>query len=98
MGNFKAAVEKVWQNPDFAYPSVESHVDAQRRVVALVERLREQHPSKHIVLGTHGPLMALILQHYDPTLGYEFWMSLQMPDVYRLRFDSGNQVSISAIG
>ena len=43
------------------------------------------HPGQQIVIGTHGNLLALILQRYDPSVGFTFWSKLAMPDAYRLR-------------
>jgi len=31
----------------------------------------------------------LILQHFDPSVGFAFWQSLTMPDVYRLEVTDG---------
>jgi 2,3-bisphosphoglycerate-dependent phosphoglycerate mutase len=64
---------------------------AQKRGIALVQRLLAQHLSEHIVLSTHGNLMALILQTFDPSVDFMFWRSLTMPDVYKLNISqSGN--------
>jgi 2,3-bisphosphoglycerate-dependent phosphoglycerate mutase len=82
-GFFKA-VEVTWQNPSFAYPGGESSVMAQKRGIAVVQRLLEKHPAQHIVLSTHGNLMAFVLQTFDPSVDYIFWKSLTMPDVYKL--------------
>jgi 2,3-bisphosphoglycerate-dependent phosphoglycerate mutase len=82
--DFDAAVRVTWDDFSFAHPGGETNVAAQRRGLRLIERLIGRHPAGHIVLGTHGNLMALVLRHYDPSLGYAFWKSLTMPDVYRL--------------
>jgi hypothetical protein len=42
------------------------------------------HPQVEIVIATHGNLLALILQRYDPTAGFAFWRAMTMPDIYRL--------------
>jgi len=89
--DFFKAVEVTWRNPSFVYPGGESSVMAQKRGIALVQRLLEQHLSEHIVLSTHGNLMALILQTFDPSVDFMFWRSLTMPDVYKLDIcQSGN--------
>ena len=63
----------------------------------LVRRLAEQHPAERVVLATHGNLLALVLQHYDPAIGYPFWRSLTMPDIYRLDLCAGGSASIARI-
>jgi 2,3-bisphosphoglycerate-dependent phosphoglycerate mutase len=82
--DFFAAVRQTWEDPSYAHPGGESNIAAQRRGVAVVERLRERCPGEHLILSTHGNLMALVLQHYDPRIDYDFWRTLTMPDVYEL--------------
>lgn len=53
--------------------------------------------ANHIVLATHGNLLALILQHYDPAFGYGFWKSMTMPDIYRLGIDRRGNSRIERI-
>jgi 2,3-bisphosphoglycerate-dependent phosphoglycerate mutase len=83
--DFFNAVEITWQNPSFAHPGGESSITAQQRGVAVVQRLVERHPAEHVVLSTHGNLMALILQIFDPSVDFMFWKSLTLPDIYRLK-------------
>ena len=89
--DFFKAVEVTWWNPLFAHPGGESSVIAQKRGIAVVQRLLEKHPAQHIVLSTHGNLMALIMQVFDPSLDFMFWKSLTMPDVYRLNISQSGE-------
>jgi 2,3-bisphosphoglycerate-dependent phosphoglycerate mutase len=72
VSDFFRAVEQTSRDPSYAHPGGESNSAAQPPGVAVVERLREQHPAEHLVLATHGNLMALVLQHYDPRIDYDF--------------------------
>ena len=83
--DFVAAVRLTWEDPAFAHPGGEANAAAQRRGVAVVQRLLARHPGQQIVVATHGNLMALVLQHFDPDVDFEFWQTLDMPDVYELR-------------
>jgi 2,3-bisphosphoglycerate-dependent phosphoglycerate mutase len=89
--DFFKAVEITWRNPSFVYPSGESSVMAQKRGIAVVQRLLETHTAQHIVLSTHGNLMALILQIFDPLVDFMFWKSLTMPDVYKLNISQSGK-------
>ena len=95
--DFEAAIEAVWRNPSFAHPGGESNRTAQQRGVAVLEALHLRHPIGHVAVATHGNLMALILQHYDPSLGYDFWRQLRMPDVHRLQMARDGSVAIERI-
>ena len=95
--DFKTAVEKTWQDPNFAHPNGESNVTAQKRAVDLVNQLRAKHPNENIALASHGNIIALILQAFDPTIGFAFWKSLSMPDVYVLEFFDDKSTSFYRI-
>ncbi|MFC7204981.1 histidine phosphatase family protein [Haloferax namakaokahaiae] len=92
--DFDGAVEHLWANPTDSYPGGESHVEAQARGVAAIERLLDAYPGRHVVVGTHGTLLALILNEFDPRYGYEFWSGLSMPDVYEATFLDGNLLGV----
>jgi 2,3-bisphosphoglycerate-dependent phosphoglycerate mutase len=83
--DFFAAVEATWTDPTFVHPGGESNAAAQQRGIDAILTLQEQHPTEHIALATHGNLLALLLQHFDPSINYAFWKSLTMPDIYRLK-------------
>jgi 2,3-bisphosphoglycerate-dependent phosphoglycerate mutase len=95
--DFEDAVRATWDDFSFAHPGGETNAAAQRRGVRLMERLIAAHPRDHIVLGTHGNLLALVLRHYDPAIGYPFWRSLTMPDVYRLHLHAHGPISIERL-
>ncbi len=85
--DFAAAVRQTWADPAFAHPGGETNAAAQRRGVAVVRRLLARHPDQGIVIATHGNLLALVLQHFDPGVDFAFWQALTMPDVYELRVE-----------
>jgi 2,3-bisphosphoglycerate-dependent phosphoglycerate mutase len=82
--DFPGAVRATWTDFGFSHPGGETNAAAQTRGLALVQNLSQRCPDAQIVLGTHGNLMALIVNGILPALGYAFWRSLTMPDVYRL--------------
>ena len=91
---FRAAVRATWEDPNFAHPGGESNAAAQARGVAALQRLRRSHSDRHMVLSTHGNLLSLILQHFDPSIDYDFWASLRTPDVVVLTIDDQNQAKV----
>lgn len=84
--DFEQAVRMVWENLDFKLSGGESNHEAQSRGVATIEQLLISYQGKHIAIGTHGNLLALILNYYDSCYDYHFWKSLDMPDVFQLTF------------
>ena len=95
--DFFGVVKATWQNPSFAHPGGESSAEAQRRGLSVVKRLQAEGPNDAVVLSTHGNLMALILQAFDPSIDFTFWKSLTMPDIYNLAISSSEKASIQRI-
>ncbi len=91
---FRGAVRATWEAPHFAHPGGESNAAAQARGVAVLQRLRRAHNDGPIVMSTHGNLLTLILHHFDPSIGFDFWAALQMPDIVILTIDDQNQPEI----
>jgi 2,3-bisphosphoglycerate-dependent phosphoglycerate mutase len=96
-GDFLQAVEATWHDPCFAHPSGETNAAAQQRGLEVVRRLREQHDGEHVVLSTHGNLMALVMQTFDAAIDYAFWQSLSMPDIYSLDFSQAGKPMIERL-
>jgi 2,3-bisphosphoglycerate-dependent phosphoglycerate mutase len=82
--NHASAVAWCWEHPNEALPGGESNLEARRRGVAVTTKLAERHAGEAIVVGTHGNLLALILQHWESGIDHVFWSQLSMPDIYAL--------------
>ena len=85
--SFQAAKQSVYQDFRLALTGGESSAEAQTRGAQALEKLLEQHKGKTVVIGTHGDIMTLMLNRFDPQqYNYEFWQSASMPDIYRAEF------------
>lgn len=87
--SFHEAKKKVYQDFQLAYEGGESSAAAQARGIQEMELLLDKYKGQTIVIGTHGDIMTLIMNHYDSQYNYEFWQSTSMPDIYRLEFEDG---------
>lgn len=88
--NFDEAITKLWQEPAFAYEGGESNDEAQKRGVDALVNVLEKYEGKNIVIGTHGNIMVLIMNHFDAQFDFTFWRELTMPDLYKLTFEGLN--------
>ena len=86
-GEFDRIVSDAWHSPESAVVGAESNVKAQTRGLAAVQRILTRHVGQHVVVSTHGNLLALIINGLDSAVGYDFWRRLSFPDVYRLEFE-----------
>jgi 2,3-bisphosphoglycerate-dependent phosphoglycerate mutase len=84
--NFEEAIVKVWESFNFSFPGGETGNAAQDRGVLALKNILNKYSGGNIVIGTHGNIMALIMNFYDKRYNYEFWKSLNMPDIYKLSF------------
>jgi 2,3-bisphosphoglycerate-dependent phosphoglycerate mutase len=68
---------------DLSFEGGESSREAMRRAVAVVTDI-QRHSAQSTLLVTHGNLMALLLKHFDDSIGFAEWCALSNPDVYRV--------------
>ncbi len=86
-------------DPDLCLPGGESNRQAAERALAVLEEalredaLKQAKASEHgegtVVLVTHGQPLAQLLGRFDPAFGFNEWLALTNPDLYRLRFVAG---------
>ena len=68
-------------------PGAETMLEIQARTLALVERLRERHPSGRVVLVSHGDPIRAVLLHF---------LGMSSDFIHRLEVDPGS-VSVLAV-
>ncbi|MHA7966775.1 histidine phosphatase family protein [Paenibacillus sp. CAU 1782] len=80
-------VNKMFINRELSSPGEESVVDCQRRSVAVLEEILKKNNGQKVAIGTHGAVMTLMMEHFDPQYGFEFLMKTSKPDVYKMTFE-----------
>jgi len=95
--DFNDAMEKVWGDWNYAYEGGESNDIAQRRAVICMQSILKKYKGKNIVIGTHGNIMVLLMNYFDSKYDFQFWKTIQMPDVYKLTFDNNRFISAERI-
>lgn len=95
--SFLDAKEKLFQDFAYSFPGGESSTAAQSRAIRVIEEILNAHIGKRIVIGTHGDIMTLMLNHYDQRFDYHFWQGTTMPDIYRVEFEEGRLVHIARL-
>ena len=86
--DFERVVRETWRVPTHAIADGESNAEAQTRGLAAVQHVIKRHTGQGVVVATHGNLLALILNGFDSSFGFEFWRTLSFPDVYELEFEA----------
>jgi 2,3-bisphosphoglycerate-dependent phosphoglycerate mutase len=94
---FKEAKRRVYEDIQFAFPYGESSLKAQKRAVRVIEDILETYEGKKIVIGTHGDIMTLMMNHFDKQYGFYFWQTTSMPDIYKLKFKEKRIINTTRI-
>ncbi|MCM3236105.1 phosphoglycerate mutase family protein [Heyndrickxia oleronia] len=84
--NWYEMLEDSFTELDLCYPGGESSKQAMNRGITVIEDVLTC-SSNHIMLVTHGNLMALMIKHFQPSFGFKQWHQLSNPDVYSLVFE-----------
>lgn len=95
--DFNDAVQKVWEDWDFAHEGGESNDVAQRRAVICMQNILKKYKDKNIVIGTHGNIMVLLMNYFDSKYDFRFWKTIRMPDIFKLNFHNEDLVSAERI-
>jgi broad specificity phosphatase PhoE len=78
--------QKMWLDFSYKLPGGESSRDAQDRVLDAIKQIRTAHPEGCIAIGSHGTLIALLLNAYSPAIGYADWVKMAMPAIFQLDY------------
>lgn len=97
VANFDEVILKYWEDFNFYLPGGESSNFAQDRGVQALKSVLNECCGKNVVIGTHGNIMVLIMNYFDKKYSYDFWKSLNMPDIYKLSFENEVFISINRI-
>jgi 2,3-bisphosphoglycerate-dependent phosphoglycerate mutase len=94
---FETTIQSIWKDPSFSLEGGESNIQAQKRGIEELTDVLERYKGKRVAIGTHGNIMAIIMNHYDSRYNYEFWKGLSMPDIYKLSFDEYRLVDVERV-
>ena len=79
--DFEQCLMQLWSQPTFSLVGGESNQQAQQRALALLHELESKHRNEEIIISSHGNLICILLSAFDPSIDYNFWCGLSMPDV-----------------
>jgi 2,3-bisphosphoglycerate-dependent phosphoglycerate mutase len=90
-------LEKSFGESSFALEGGESNADCQQRAVNVLKELLETFRDKHIVIGSHGAVMTLMMGYFDSTYDLDFLHSTSKPDIYRMKFIEKELVNVQRL-
>ena len=91
------AIRRSFEDIDYALEGGESTRQAQQRSVPIIEKLLDEQRGNNVVIGTHGNIMTIIMNHYDKKYGFEFWDQTSKPDIYKLTFEGNRLMQVERL-
>ncbi|MBN3554271.1 histidine phosphatase family protein [Fictibacillus nanhaiensis] len=90
-------LERSFVDFNFSLEGGESNAACQKRAVQVLRELLHTYKDKNMVIGTHGAVMTLMMNYFNPSYGLEFLYSTTKPDIYRLEFNDEELISVDRI-
>lgn len=78
-------LQQTYIDKDLNFTGGESSNEATKRIIELVEELKQSN-YKSVAIVTHGNIMSLLLNHFQPHFGFDEWKQLSNPDVFEIDF------------
>ncbi len=82
-----SSIRESFNDLNSTLPGGESNADCQKREISVLKPILKEHKGKKIAIGTHGLVMTLMMNHFDPAYGLEFLNQLKKPDIYKMLFE-----------
>ncbi|MET3727102.1 2,3-bisphosphoglycerate-dependent phosphoglycerate mutase [Fictibacillus halophilus] len=90
-------LKKSFLNFSFSLEGAESNAACQKRAVLVLKELLRTYQEKNMVIGTHGAVMTLMMNYFNPSFDLKFLYSTTKPDIYRLEFNNEDLVSVERV-
>ncbi|WP_416151786.1 histidine phosphatase family protein [Salipaludibacillus sp. HK11] len=91
MPNWFEKLKYTYEDLDIQYEGGESSREAMNRIVEVIEDVIDAETQNTIIV-THGNLLSLLLKYYNENFGFEEWLNLTNPDVFKFKFEN-NQIT-----
>ncbi|MBD7963844.1 histidine phosphatase family protein [Fictibacillus norfolkensis] len=79
--NWRSNLERTYIDEHLKFPGGESTFEAKQRISSFINDLQTE-SYKSVLIVTHGNLLSLMINLFDPSFGFKEWELLSNPDVY----------------
>lgn len=88
---------KMSEDLDFTPDGGESMNECQKRAVNALKEIMNKHNGQKVVIGTHGAVMTLMMNHFDTIYDMNFLLQTTKPDIYRMEFSNGTLMGVERL-
>lgn len=87
--DFNGFCQRQWEDFDYKLPAGESLREVQKRNIRALNRVLELYEGKNIAIGSHGTALSTIINHFEPSFGYEQFLAIRnlMPWIVQFSFE-----------
>ncbi|ANC76016.1 hypothetical protein ABE65_003980 [Fictibacillus phosphorivorans] len=79
--NWRDNLERTYTEEHLKFPGGESTFEAKQRISSFIKELQKE-SYQSVLIVTHGNLLSLMINLFDPSFGFKEWELLSNPDVY----------------
>ncbi len=90
MDDWLVKLEQSFTDKDLAFEGGESSREALSRILNVIEEMLNNEEMNRVVLVSHGNLMSLLINHYDPAFGFQEWAKMSNPDLFILEIEGAS--------
>jgi len=90
MDDWLVKLEQTFVDKDIAFEGGESSREALSRVLQVIEVVLDNEEMNQVVLVSHGNLLSLLINHYNPAFGFQEWAKMRNPDLFILELEGNN--------
>lgn len=89
--DWKSELQKTFLDFEYKINGGESSKEALLRILDVVNQLDA---GKNHIIVSHGNLLSLLINHYDPSFGFEESLKMKNPALYKLKENKVEEISL----
>lgn len=89
MEDWLEQLERTFIERDLIFLGGESSNHALTRIRKVLDEVFENEQMEHVAIVSHGNILSLLINHYNPTFGFAQWQQMKNPDIFTLEQDNG---------
>lgn len=89
MEDWLEQLERTFINKDLIFSDGESSNHALTRIQKVLNGVFENKQMHRVGIVSHGNILSLLINHYDPTFGFTRWQQMKNPDIFVLEQVNG---------
>lgn len=89
MEDWLEQLERTFIERDLIFSGGESSNHALTRIQKVLDEVFENEQMQQVAIVSHGNILSLLINHYDPSFGFAEWQQMKNPDIFVLEQDNG---------